>query len=171
MTEDAKPDDLRKFCITLYALYGAGGLLLFQPSWIAVLAGLVILTVAYSRANSKKETAKETPYASHLRWMYRSFWIWVGVIQPVAVIILGILLYEEIDFMSLLPAAAQALQSGDEASVNTIMDAFINSNATKIYSIIAATAGPTFLWWIRRCWIGYAQAKEGKPVENVMSWL
>jgi uncharacterized membrane protein len=171
MAENTKPDDLQKFCIKLYGMYGLGGILLMLPSWISFLLGLVVLSVACSRNSSKKEAAKETPYASHLRWMHRSFWIWVGVIQPVAVLILCILLYEEIDFMSIVPAAAQAIQGGDEASVNTIMEAFINNNATKIYSIVALAAVPTILWWIRRCWVGYALAKTGKPVENVTSWL
>lgn len=95
--------DLRKFCIILYAVYALSALSQFFE--ITLLPGLLALIIAYIQGNAKKGAAKDTPYASHLRWLSRTFWIGTGVIVPVAVVIAAYLIWTFTDISSIANSA------------------------------------------------------------------
>ena len=85
MTKTMKPADLKKLCLTLYGIYAASAVLQFFEE--TLLLGLLALVIAYILGASKNEDAKGTPYASHLRWMSRTFWIGTAVVVPAAIVI------------------------------------------------------------------------------------
>ncbi|MFH1158181.1 MAG: hypothetical protein V1721_04765 [Pseudomonadota bacterium] len=165
MAEDKKATDLKKLCMTLYGIYALSAVLQFFGS--TVLVGLLALVIAYILTVSNRTLARDTIYERHLQWMSRTFWIGSGVLVPAAVVIATVLIWNLTDVASL----ASSL-SGDDplAMINGIKN-YMDNNMAKVSLITVATAVPTALWWLRRCWIGYALVKAGKPVENVKSWL
>src|SRR3972149_3409119 len=157
--------DLRKHCLLLYSLYTLSAVLQFFDK--TILIGLAALAIAYFLTTAKKEAAKNTPFASHLRWMLRTFWIGTAVIFPIAVIIATFLVLTLTD---LIPVMDALNLDNPEAAVNTLQD-YMQNNITKMLLIAAPVRIPAALWWIRRFWIGCLLAREGKPVEKVTSWL
>lgn len=168
MTEDAKPADLRNFCIMLYGIYAVsivlGGM---GPTVLIVLLGLLLVIIAYILMRSKREAAKDTPFASHLRWMNRTFWIGTGIIFPMALIISSFLIWTFTD----LASVTDSLMQGDPDAMMGTIQSYVENSQTKAFMIGIVTMLPAVIWWLHRCWIGYTLARDGKPVENVTSWL
>lgn len=165
MAEDDRTEKLQKYCLTLYGVYALSAV--FQFSNYTVLPGLLLLTFAYFHGNTRKKTAADTPYASHLRWLGRTFWIGSGVIAPVAVLISTGLILSLTDISHLAAGAA----GDDPELLMAYVQGYIEREGSKVELLVAVTAVPTALWWLRRCWHGHTLAKEGKPVDNVTSWL
>jgi uncharacterized membrane protein len=165
MAETAKPVDLQKLFIMLYGVYAASAVLQFFKQ--TLLLGLLALVIAYIVGNSKKVNTEGTPYASHLRWLNRTFWIGSGVIVPIAVVIAAFLICYLTDIFSIL----NTVQGGDWDDLMGAVQNYMQQNMAKISAITLITLAPTVIWWMRRCWIGYTLAKAKKPVENVTSWL
>jgi len=165
MTEDAKPASLQKYCMVLYAAYALSAVMDFFED--TVFLGLLVLTAAYILGNSKKKAAEGTPYASHLRWMYRTFWIGSAIIVPLAVIFAAGLVWA---FTDIAPVAT-AMANGDPDALMSSVHHYIEQNMNKVSLLTMTMTVPTAVWWIRRCWVGCLLAKAGKPVENVTSWL
>ncbi len=157
--------DLRKLCMTLYGVFGLSAVLQFVEA--TILLGLLALTIAYILTKCKYEAARDTPYASHLRWMLRTFWIGTGVIVPVAVLIATALIL----MLTNIADVVTAMSGDDPTAIMSSVQAYMTQNLTKISLITAVTMVPTILWWVRRCWIGFALARDEKPVTNVTSWL
>jgi uncharacterized membrane protein len=160
-----KENELRKTCITLYALYVISAILQFSE--LTLLPGLVMLIGAYIWGNSKQKLSKDTVYASHIRWLYRTFWIGSGVIVPLAVLIATLLIIAFTDIISVI----NTLDTGDPDSTIASITNYMHTNMMKITLITMVSMVPTVLWWIRRCWVGYKLASDGKAVDNVTSWL
>ena len=165
MAEAAKTDNLQKICITLYGVYALSTILQFFEE--TILVGLLALTIAYIIGNSKKKSAVDTPYASHLRWMYRTFWIGSLVIIPVSIVILACLILAFTDVASFV----KSLGDADPEVITNSLTSYFQGNMTKLSFITTMAGIPAAAWWIRRCWVGYVLAKEGKPVVKVTSWL
>ena len=165
MTEETQTVKLQKYCLTLYGVYAASAVLQFSE--YTVLPGLLLLTIAYFHGNSKRKTAADTPYASHLRWLGRTFWIGSGVIAPVAVLISTGLILVFTDISQI----ASAMSGNDPDLLMANVQNYIMQNAGKVGLLTVVTAVPTALWWLHRCWQGYVLAKEGRPVDNVTRWL
>jgi uncharacterized membrane protein len=158
-------NDLKKLCMVTYGLYGISAVLQFFEA--TLLPGLLALVIAYILMRSKREEAKDTPYASHLQWMNRTFWIGTGVIVPVAVIIATVLVLTFTD----ITAVVTAMNGDNPDAMMGNIQGYIADNMKKVNMIVSFTLVPTVVWWMRRCWTGYALAKEGSPVENVTTWL
>jgi uncharacterized membrane protein len=167
MTETDKTAALQKYCTLLYGIYGLSVLTLLFDDINIILAGLLAMTIAYILANSKKESAKDTPYASHLRWMNRTFWIGSGVIFPLNLIVTCAFIAAFTD----AGAVSAALGGGDPDITLAALQGYLTRYETRIMIITTVTTMPAVIWWVRRCWVGYALLKEDKPVEKVTSWL
>ncbi|MCE9506809.1 MAG: hypothetical protein K8R48_00630 [Alphaproteobacteria bacterium] len=157
--------DLRKYCLILYGLYGLSAVLQFFNK--TILIGLAALVIAYFMATARKKAAEDTPFASHLRWMLRTFWIGTGVIFPIAIIIATAIV---LAFTDLIPVMVAASFDNPEAQMNAMQD-YMQANMTKISLLTEPFMLLSAFWWLRRCWVGGMLAKNGKPVENVTSWL
>ena len=162
---DTPDSHLRKLCMTLYATYAASAILQFFEQ--TLILGLLALIIAYILSSTKKKAAKNTIYATHLRWMNRTFWIGTGIIVPVAMIIASFLIWQFTNVETL----AGLFTGEDTDTLMNNLQGYIQENMTKISVITFITMIPTVLWWLRRCWIGYSLAEAGKPVENVTTWL
>lgn len=156
---------LQRDTVVLYAVYAVSALLQFYGPTIMI--GLVALLAAYGVGTAKKKAAVNTPYESHLQWLSRTFWIGSAVIVPIAVLIASGLILALTDLVTILNTA----QAGDPGALMGAINAYMAQNFTKIALITLATTLPTAGWWLGRCWRGYTLAKQGKPVEKVMSWL
>ncbi len=165
MTEDAKPEKFQKLCLVLYAAYAASAVMDFFEDTVAL--GLLLLTVAYFIGNSRRQAASGTPYASHLRWLNRTFWIGSAVIVPIAVTFAAILVLIFTDIGSI----TTAMTSGDPNAIIASVKNYTQTNMSKVSLLLLTMTVPTAVWWVRRCWVGYILAKAGKPVDNVTSWL
>ena len=165
MTDAVAKKDYKKLCLNLYIAYAASSVLQFSE--LTLLAGLIILIAAYIMCEIKKWDAKDTPYASHMRWMSRTFWIGTGVIMPIAVVIATVLILKLTNISSI----TSAMKGDDPEAIMTGIQIYMEQNMKKVGLITTLTMAPTVIWWLRRCWVGYKLAKDGKPVENVMSWL
>jgi len=165
MTEDKNMPDYKKLCITLYGVYALSAVLQFF--FETVLLGILALVIAYILTVINGARAKDTIYDSHFQWLSRTFWIGGGVIVPAAAVIAAILIWNLTDIASLTSSI-----SGDyPVAMMSGIQSYMDNNMTKVSLITMATVVPTAIWWIRRCWVGYALVKAGKPVENVKSWL
>lgn len=160
-----KETGLRKLCMMLYGIYALSVVLQFAEE--TLLIGLIALIIAYVLTKARHAAAQGTPYASHLRWMLRTFWIGTGVIVPVAVIIATGLILTFTDIATIVPA----MNNDDPGDIMGGVQAYMDKNLQKISLITFLTLAPTVIWWLRRCWVGYALAKNEKPVENVTTWL
>ena len=158
-------NDLRKHCMLLYGLYALSAVLQFFNK--TVLIGFAAVVIAYFMTTARKGAAKDTAFASHLRWMLRTFWIGTAVIFPVAIIIASILVLIFTDFVPVMDAMNETVP---EATMDTLHN-YMQGNMTKISLITIPIMLLSALWWLRRCWAGYVLAKDGKPVEKVTSWL
>ncbi len=165
MAEDKDTTDFKKLCVTLYGVYALSSVLQFVQE--TILIGLLALVVAYILTVSNKPRAKDTIYESHLQWLSRTFWIGGGVIVPAAAVIAAILIWNLTDVSSLVVS----LKGSNPTALMNGVQSYIDNNITKVSLIAMTTMAPTAIWWIRRCWIGYTLVKEGKPIENVKSWL
>jgi uncharacterized membrane protein len=157
--------NLRKYCMVLYGLYGLSAMLQFSQSTLLISA--LILMLAYAMTTRRKKAAKDTPFASHLRWMLRTFWIGTSIIFPLAIIIATVLV---LTFTDLIPVMAAAAIGNPEAQMNA-MQGYMLENMGEISLITMPFMLLSALWWLRRLWVGYVLARNGKPVENVTSWL
>jgi uncharacterized membrane protein len=119
-------------------------------------------------SNAKKQAeVKGTPYESHLHWLYRTAWIASCVAIPVNLGLSAGLIWTFTDVGSI---TRNALNGDAEALMNGLQS-YMDANMTKITIFNMIGAAPPTIWWLHRCWRGYALLKEGKPVENVTSWL
>ncbi len=166
MTEIEKTADLRKTCIILYGVYALSAML--QISNDLTMLGLSILTLAIAghMSKSKKAEAQGTPYASHLRWLYRTAWIASCVAIPVNLGLSTWLIWAFTDIGSVM-----SKMNGDPMALVTAMQSYFQHNMLKIEIFSSIGAAPPTVWWLHRCWRGYVLVKEDKPVENVTSWL
>lgn len=166
MTENSKPDDLRKRCLMLYGIYAVSAVL--QVSDDVYMLGLSLLTLAIAghMSKSKKEAAEGTPYASHLRWLYRTAWIASCVAIPVNLGLSAGLIWTFTDIGSIMDK-----MNGDPEALINAVQAYMQDNMSRISVFNMLGAAPPTLWWIHRCWRGYRLLKEDKPVEHVTSWL
>lgn len=164
MSDTIESPTLQKLCIQLYGIYALSAVLQFFEE--TFLVGLLALTIAYIIGNSKKEAAKNTPYASHLRWMYRTLWIGSLVIIPAGLLIGAVLVFIFTDTSMI----TGTLDNGDPDVAMGGIQGYLAHNMTKITILTTITTIPTAAWWINRCWVGYVLAKDGKPVENVTRW-
>jgi len=168
MAEDMTPEKLQRHCFMLYGIYTLSAAL--QISDDISMLGLSILTLAIAghMCKTKKEAAKDTPYASHLSWLYRTAWIASCVAIPVNLGLSAALVWVFTDIGTI---AHNILDGGDPETIASGLQSYIQNNETKISIFNMIGAAPPTIWWIHRCWRGYVLAKQGKPVENVMSWL
>jgi len=158
--------NLRKYCMVLYGLYGLSAMLQFSQSTLLISA--LILMLAYAMTARRKKAAKDTPFASHLRWMLRTFWIGTGVIVPATMIVAAFIILQ---FTDIIPVMAASMDGDSQADMMNAVQAYRDGHAAKLSFMMIAAMIPATVWWLRRCWIGYALAKKDKPVENVTSWL
>jgi uncharacterized membrane protein len=157
--------DMQQTCTTLYILYAVSALMqFFEPT---LLAGLVTLIAAYFYGQSKRKAAEGTAYASHLRWLYRTFWIASLILLPAGVVTATALIFAFTDIGSLATAAGVEDPSALAKSIQVYMD----ENMGKVSLITLCATAPVTIWWLNRCWRGYSLAKEGRPLENVTRWL
>jgi uncharacterized membrane protein len=167
MAEAEKTTDLKKYCTVLYGVYALSAVLQVSTDSTGFILSLVTLTVAGFMGNSKKAAAQGTPYESHLRWLYRTAWIASCVAIPVNFGLSGWLIWAFTDVGSI----ARAADGGDPEAVLNSLQNYMDANTGKIFMFNAIGAAPPTLWWLHRCWRGYVPLKEGKPVENVTTWL
>lgn len=163
--EEKSLNDLRNYCLVLYVLYAISAVLQFSEA--LMLMGIITLLVAYVATGARKKAAIGTTYASHLRWMLRTFWIGTGVIVPVAVLIATGLILHFTDILGL----ADRMSSDDPEALAAAIQNYMQLNGQKITLIMLLTVAPSIIWWLRRCWVGYARAKVGQEIKNVTSWL
>ena len=162
---ETQKTDIKQLCTTLYIIFALSSILQFSE--ITLIPGILALLIAYALVVMKKKEAEGTPFASHFRWLARTFWIGAGVIVPVAIVLAMVLILTLTD----IATVTNAMRSDDPDMMMTGMQSYIEGNMTKIWFITFVTMAPTTVWWLRRCWVGYKLAKEDKPVENVTSWL
>jgi uncharacterized membrane protein len=167
MLEDAETQKLRKRCFVLYGLYALSAALQVSDDLTTLGLSLLTLAIAGHLGNAKKEAAKDTPYASHLRWLYRTAWIASCVAIPVNLGLSTALIWAFTD----VGAIAHSVMNGDPDALTQDLQGYIAGNMTKISIFNMIGAAPPTIWWLHRCWRGYVLLKEGKPVENVTSWL
>jgi uncharacterized membrane protein len=157
---------LRKSCMTLYGLFAASYPLQFFEQTLAL--GIALLVIAYYLMRSKRTAAKETRYQSHLQWMNRTFWMGTAVLTPLALILSAVILFTFTDVPSSIMNMAP---DQDPAATMDKINSLVKSSTPKVMGITIASFIPVVIWWLRRCWVGYRQAKNNQPIENVTSWL
>lgn len=170
MTASVQQENLHKDCLILYVTYAVSAVL--QMPSDALMMGLSLLTLAIAGHMSKKKesAARGTPYESHLHWLYRTAWIASCVAIPVNLGLSGWLVWTFTDIGSILHPVAGG---GPDALMSAIqsLQTYMDANMTKIDIFNMVGAAPPTVWWLHRCWRGYAQLRESQPVRNVKSWL
>lgn len=161
MLGEGKLFDLRKTCLALYGAYGAAILMQFFEQ--AMMPGLLLMVIAFIITRDRRAAAKGTPYESHLRWLTRTFWIGTGVVMPLAIVVATALILQFTDISSIATSDPDALMSG--------ISNYIYGNMSKIMMLSSVSMIPTAVWWLHRCWIGFALARDEEPVKNVTTWL
>jgi uncharacterized membrane protein len=63
------------------------------------------------------------------------------------------------------------MDGDSDADMMKAVQNYMEGNEAKASSMMIAIMIPATVWWLRRLWIGYRLVKDGKPVENVTSWL
>ena len=155
-----------KTCIILYGIYAVGAVLQVSSDVTMMCLSILVLAIASHIGNKKKAAAMDTPYASHLRWLYRTAWIASCVAIPVNLGLSAGLIWAFTDVSSLADK-----MDGDPGALVNAMQSYMDNNMTKISIFNMLGAAPPTLWWLHRCWRGYVLVKVGKPVEKVTSWL
>jgi hypothetical protein len=72
-----------------------------------------------------------------------------------------------VDFSSLI----SKLQSGEFMDPDQIEDFLVTQYGSLMAILTCAFTLPFAVWWVWRCWRGFALARREKPVENVKTWL
>lgn len=162
---DNENKNLGTLCKYLYGIYALT--MLLQMSIDTILVGLLGMVVALVLTYVKQPAAKGTIYETHLRWMLRTFWIGGGVYLPVMTLAGFAVFYPSINIAPL----QDAMYAGEITDPQQIYDLLLRDNKMLIWGTAFATMGPIMAWWLWRSWKGYKALKDGKPVENVMSWL
>lgn len=162
---DNNDKNLGTLCKYLYGIYALT--MIMQMALDTMLVGMLGMLVALIITYVKQPSAKGTPYETHIQWMLRTFWIGGGVYLPVVTVIGFLFVYPSID----TNAIQESLLSGEITDPNQIYDILLRDNKMLMIGSALATMGPFMAWWLWRCWKGYKALKDGKAVENVMSWL
>jgi uncharacterized membrane protein len=158
--------DLRRYCIILYGLYALSALLQFSESTLTI-SGLILI-LAYFMTTCRKKASQDTPFASHLHWLLRTFWIGTALLAPVSVIAGTFIV---LHFTDAIPTMAAYMDSDSTVDTAGAIQNYMTEHGEKVSFVMIAAMIPATIWWLRRCLIGYVLAKDGRPVENVMSWL
>lgn len=175
MTDNAAAK-MSQTCSALYAVYAVSMLMQLTPytmivGSIALLAAVVMAYITYGKAG-------DSFYASHCRWLVRTFWIGGVVYMPILTILASITVMCVVD-LSEVKAAVQAAaleqhpgsESDSSIVVNTVLQSVMEKDGGTIILITIIFTLPVFGWWLWRCWKGFSLLQQGKPVENVMRWV
>jgi len=154
-----KHPELRTFSMMLYIITAMSAILQFFTTTLIV--GLLFLVIAWLMVRAQKITAKGTAYASHVEWISRTISIGTFVLFPAAFAIAGYLVWKRIDMAEL-----QGLMKEEDpnALINAVRG-YMKIHMPEISRIVTITTLPPLLWWLRRCWAGYARAKNSEPID------
>lgn len=162
----ADTKNLDTLCKYLYGIFAAT-MVMQMVNMTTMVPGMIAMLIALVITYSRREAAKGTPYESHLQWMIRTFWIGGCLYLPVATVIASVVIQANIDMNALM----DAMYAGQIDEPDDVMELLMRDNKPLIIGVGLATMGPFLLWWLWRCWKGFAALKAGKPVDNVTSWV
>jgi uncharacterized membrane protein len=175
MTDNAA-NKMLQTCTALYAVFAASMLMQLTP--YTMIPGSVALLFAVVMAYITYGKAGDSFYASHCRWLVRTFWIGGVVYMPILTVLASITVMAVVDLSeveSAVKAAALEQHPGGESDqsivVNTVLQSVMDKSGGTIMLIAALFTLPVFGWWLWRCWQGYSLLKQGKPVTDVMRWV
>lgn len=158
----------KDFCLALYILYAVS--IISQFFYATLLPGLALITVTYF-FNIYKMRAKMiegTLFQNHLRWMFRTINILMGVLLPVATIVATILIIKMTNVMSL---GENMMANGEGEIMLDVINDYLHHTTKTVYTVGVATFAPIIIWTFRRYYIGFKGLIENKPIEKVTSWL
>jgi uncharacterized membrane protein len=158
--------DLKKLCKILYAALAATAIMQF--SFYTILIGAIAMVITVYIAHEKRKNLPfGNPYATHLTWIIRTFWIGGGVYLPILTLVECGILMTKIDMAEI----QQKMISQEITSPHDIQTMFMTQYSGLMVVTTLIFTLPFLAWWLWRCWSGYKQLEQDQPVKNSMSWL
>lgn len=165
MTEETgKKTEMKQLCTLLYGMFAASMTLQFFEE--TMLFGFLVMVLSIAIAYFRRDAAQGM-LESHFHWLIRTFWIGTGVLLPISLVLAACLILFYTDMNVIINASA----SGDPQAVIDSYDAYFTSNYNKIMMFTIVSMLPAALWWLYRCWTGYALLRKDQPVDRVERWL
>ena len=132
---------------------------LMLPAGIAILFAFLLVRIGKRR--------KHPILSTHYRWLYRTFWIGMGVYLTIISLLMLAIAAPAVDTTSL----TDAMLSGNMMSVDQMNDLVIAKQPASNKVMLAALGGVFGLWWLWRCAKGMYALYNQKAVSNIDSWL
>lgn len=180
MTEDTSK--LKNRFVQIYIMYIAAILLSMVPSFAVAIAGLAVGLAGIVFAYKSRTVSEGTIYASHAKWLIRTFWIGGAVLLPIATVIffVAILLpilhliygiglggFGNTDAISqLLEQLASVDPANAEAVVNDAAMQYMSDNKGLFLLVGLPTLGLSTVWWLYRAFKGLNLVKKALPVDK-----
>lgn len=144
----------------LYSIYAVGGVVALMPS--QTLPAAIALTLAFMLTRMKKRE-KHPVLASHYQWLYRSFWLGMGVYLSVITVVMLAVAAPAIDTDGFL----DAMMNGQMTTTEQMNDYLLARQPQQNIYIFVALGGVFALWWAWRCGHGmlrlWQQQRISKP--------
>jgi len=162
MTE-TELNGLRREIMIAYGFLLASIIGTITPLALPVCLAIFLCVTGY--AYYRDDAMRDTIYATHLRWIVRTFWLGVFVYFPLMTLITTALCLSG-DYT----AVTQALGEG-EKNGHALMTIYIQHNAELMTRATFIVSGIYWFWLLYRGLWGFGFAIFRRPVARVTSWL
>ncbi len=160
--------DHQKTCKLVYSLYLVSLLSLYPQIIVATLgmvAGIAGIILAYRH----RASVKDTPYASHVRFQIRTFWLGGGALLPIATVVAAGIIFVFAD-MSSVYSAMSTMEMG-VLDVAKAVEEYLMTNRKLMFWSTFCSFGPIIAWFLWRCLRGLQLLKAGQAVPNPDTWF
>jgi len=162
--EREKNPEERLFSMVLYIVAAIGAIAQYAESLGMNIAGCIVLAIAGFMVKMQRLTAADTIYASHVQWMSRTMSIGSRFLFPLAIAVMLYLIHAWTNIEA-VKKAFEASENKDFGVIMNVVRGYITDNEHKIDLIITGSITPPIVWWVRRCWYGFARANKSEPID------
>ena len=152
------------FLWLLYVIYAVSGAVILVPALTLPAAVAILFAFLLVRIEKRR---KHPILSTHYRWLYRTFWIGMGVYLTIITLAMAAIAAPALD----VTPFENAIMNGTMMTPEEINTTLLAQQPASSKYMMIALGGVFALWWLWRCGVGMAALYRQQAVAKPDSWL